>query len=174
MNASNYFEELQKKITGHPGKPVFDALKAYDMSKFILDGNSSQLRQLICLLEDTKDPAQIGALDQRPRLQWLFNDVNRHLHNFLTSITTLVDHTRNLMREDFIKSEHREEYQNRVNGVFASDPLTQFLQDLRNYITHYAIPHIGLEEQFGLTGAGVETIKLFIDLDHLETGFKWS
>ena len=144
------------------------------MSKFILDGNSSQLRQLICILEDPKDPAQISGIDRRSHLQWLFGDVNRHFHNFLTSITTLVDHTRNLMKEDFVKPEHREEYQNKVKVVFAIDPLTQFLQDFRNYITHYAIPHIGLEEKIGSTNTGPEPIKLFIDLDHLETRFNWS
>jgi hypothetical protein len=174
MNASNYFEELQKKITGHPGKPVFDALKVYDMSKFILDGNSSQLRQLICLLEDRKDPAQISGIDRRSHLQWLFGDVNRNFHNFLTAIATLVDHSRNLMKKNFVKPEHRAEYQIKVEAIFASDPLAQFLKKCRNYITHYAIPQIGLEEQFGLTGAGVESIELFIDLDHLETSFDWS
>src|ERR1035438_4822180 len=174
MSEPDYFGELQKRIARHPGKPVFDALRVYDMSKFILDGNSTQLRQLICILEDLKDPAQISGIDRRSHLQWLFGDVNRHFHNFLTSITTLVDHTRNLMREDFVKPVHREEYQNKVKAVFATDPLTQFLQDFRNYITHYAIPHIGLEERFSLTHSDPEAIKLFIDLDHLETRFNWS
>jgi hypothetical protein len=126
--ADNYFHELQERIKKHPGKKVFDALRAYDMSKFILDGNASRLRQLICLLEDTKDPAQIMGMERREHLQWLFNDCNRHIHNFLTSITTLIDHTRNLMKADFIKIEHREEYERKVKSVFAGDPLAQFLQ----------------------------------------------
>jgi hypothetical protein len=174
MSAPDYFGELQKRIMSHPGKPVFDALRVYDMSKFILDGNSIQLRQLICILEDPKDPAQISGIDRRSHLQWLFGDVNRHFHNFLTSITTLVDHTRNLMKKDFVKPEHREEYQNKVKAVFATDPLTQFLQDFRNYITHYAIPHIGLKEKIGSAHSNPEPIKLFIDLDHLEIRFNWS
>lgn len=174
MSAPDNFGELQKRITSHPGKLIFDALRVYDMSKFILDGNSIQLRQLICILEDPKDPAQIGGIDRRSHLQWLFGDVNRHFHNFLTSITTLVDHTRNLMKKDFVKPEHRQEYQLKVKAVFATDPLTQFLQDFRNYITHYAIPHIGLEEKISSTNAVPEPIKLFIDLDHLETRFNWS
>ena len=175
MNASdNYFDELQERIKSHPGKPVFEALRIYDMSKFILDGNSSQLRQLICILEDPKDPAQIVGVDRRTYLQWLFVDVNRHLHNFLTSITTLIDHTRSLMDEDFVKPEHRQEYQIKVEAVFANDPLAQFLKKFRNYITHYEIPHIGLDIQFGSIAAGVEPRQLFIELDQLKDGFDWS
>jgi hypothetical protein len=172
MSPADYFDDLQKRIMGHPGKPVFDALQAYDRSRFVLDGNSTQLRQLICVLEDPKDPAQIDGIHRRPHLQWFFGDANRHFHNFLTSITTVVDHTRNLMKEDFIKPAHRHEYQNRVNAIFATDPLTQFLQDFRNYITHYAIPQIVLEKKYARTD--LEPKKLFIDLEHLERRFHWS
>ncbi len=144
------------------------------MSKFILDGNSMQLRQLMCVLEDSEQSAKILGVDRRSQLQWLFGDVNRHIHNFLTSITTLVDHTQNLMREDFIKPEHRQEYQLKVKNVFATDPLAQFLQDFRNYMTHYAVPQIGLEKRFGSTETDAEPGKVYIDLDHLETTFHWS
>ena len=112
--------------------------------------------------------------DRQAHFQGLLGEVNRHFHNFLTSITTLVDHTRNLMREDFIKLEHHEEYQNKVKAVFATDPLAQFLQDFRNYMTHYAIPHIGLQKQFGSTETDAEPGQLYIDLDHLEASFNWS
>lgn len=144
------------------------------MSKFIFDGNANQIRQLIRVLEDPKDPAQIMGMERRQHLQWLFHDVNRHIHNFLTSITTLVDHTRNLMKEDFIKPEHLEEYQNKVKVIFATDPLTQFLQDFRNYITHYEVPHIGLNKSFGSSLADAKSGELIIDLDHLQSGFHWS
>jgi hypothetical protein len=174
MSAPDYFGELQKRITSHPGKPIFDALRVYDMSKFILDGNSTRLRQLICILEDPKDPARISGIDRRSHLQWHFGDVNRRFHNFLTSITTLVDHTRHLMCEDFIKKDHQKEYQNKVKDVFATDPLTQFLQGFRNYMTHYAIPHLSLQEQYGSTDTNPEPLKLLIDLDHLEARFHWN
>jgi hypothetical protein len=176
MNADdNRFDQLQERIKSHPGKPIFEALRVYDMSKFILDGNSTQLRQLICILEDPKDPAQIVGIDRRSHLQWLFRDVNRHFHNFLTSIATLVDHTRNLIKEDFVKPEHRQEYQLKVKDVFATDPLAQFLKNFRNYITHYEIPHLGLDIQLGSFEAGAEPRKLFIELDQLETNkFDWS
>ena len=170
----NYFDELQKKIKSHPGKPIFDALQVYGVSLNFLFGNCNQLRQLVCLLEDPKDPAKIMGIDQRTHLQSLFDETNRHFHNFLTSVTTLVDHTRNLMGEDFVKLEHRQEYQNKVNALFANDPLAQFLKDLRNYITHYAVPHIGFAKRFGSILANTAPGELYVDMDHLETKFHWS
>jgi hypothetical protein len=44
------------------------------------------------------------------------------------------------MNESFVKVDHRCEYQSKVDTVFATDPLAQFMQDFRNYITHRAIP----------------------------------
>jgi hypothetical protein len=175
MNAADkYFDELQERIKKHPGKPIFDATQVYGTSLNFLFGNCNQLRQLLRVLEDPKDPTNFTGFDNRQQRQSLFDETNRHFHNFLTSITTLVDHTRNLMKEDFIESQHREEYQGKVKTVFASDPLAQFLQDFRNYITHYAIPHIGLEKRFHASGTGADPGELFIDLDHLESKFHWS
>lgn len=173
-DADKYFGQLQERIKNHPGKPIFDALQVYGVSLNFLFGNCNQLRQLIRLLEDPNDPAQIMGIDRRSHLQNLFDETNRHFHNFLASITTLVDHTRNLMGENFVKPEHCQEYQMKVGTIFANDPLAQFLKNFRNYITHYAIPHIGLEHHLCSTGTGIESVQLFIDLDRLETRFDWS
>jgi hypothetical protein len=64
--------------------------------------------------------------------------------------------------------------QSKVRMVFAADPLAQFLQDFRNYITHYEIPHIGLSKRFGSALTNAESAELSIDLDHLASGFNWS
>ena len=170
----NYFDQLQKRIKSHPGKPIFNATQVYGVSLNFLFGNCHQLRQLIRLLEDPKDTAKIMGIRRRAHLQNLFDETNRHFHNFLTSITTLVDHTRNLMKRDFVKKDHHQEYQIKVKAVFTADPLAQFLQDLRNYITHYAIPHIGLTKRFGSSEADAEPAELYIQLDHLQTRFNWS
>jgi len=170
----DYFHQLQTRIKNHAGKPIFDALQVYGVSLNFLFGNCNQLRHLVRLLEDPKDPAQIMGEDRRSHLQNLFDETNRHFHNFLTSITTLVDHTRHLMKKDFVKKEHHQEYQLKVKAAFATDPLAQFLQDFRNYITHYAIPQIGLTKLFGSSLADAKPGELYIDLDHLETRFNWS
>jgi hypothetical protein len=125
-------------------------------------------------LEDPKDPVNFTQFDNRQHRQNLFDETNRHFHNFLTSITTLVDHTRHLMKRDFVKQDHRQEYQIAAKANFATDPLAQFLQDSRNYITHYAIPVIGFTKQFGSSLADSKPGELYVDLAHLEKRFNWS
>lgn len=175
MNAKDkYFNQLQERIKNHPGKPIFDALQVYGASLNFLFGNCNQLRQLLHVLEDPKDPINFTGFDNRQQRQNLFDETNRHFHNFLTSITTLVDHTRHLMKRDFVKKDHQQEYQIAVKTNFASDPLAQFLQDFRNYITHYAIPSIGFTKQFGSTLADSKPGELYVDLAHLEKRFNWS
>ena len=78
------------------------------------------------------------------------------------------------MKRDFVKKDHQHEYQITVKTIFASDPLTQFLQDFRNYITHYAIPSIGYTKQLGSPLADSKPGELYIDLAHLEKRFNWS
>jgi hypothetical protein len=41
-------------------------------------------------------------------------------------------------------------------------------------MTHYAIPHLSLQEQYGSTDTNPEPLKLLIDLDHLEARFHWN
>jgi len=143
MSAVDY-KTLRKEIAEHQGKYILDALRAYSQSKNILSGNGFEVRQLIRFLEDPANREKIWAFDKRKYCEELLGEVVRHSHNFLASIRTLVDHTRNLMKEDFISSEHRKEYQSKVNLVFATDPLAQFMQDFRDYITHYAVPLVTL------------------------------
>lgn len=136
--------DLLARIDSHPGKRILDRLFAYGSTAKLLSGNALEARQLVLLLEDPRDPLRIGPTDQRGKLQGLFEEVFRLFHNFLASVKTLIDHTRNLMDADFIQECHRAEYQQRVNATFAHDQLAQFMQGFRNYVLHRSIPVLEL------------------------------
>ena len=163
-----------ERIQNHTGTRILEALRTYGVSARILSGNCLQLRQLIRLLEDPSDPAKVMCYEQRRHLQGLFDEVIRHFHNFLTSIKTLVDHTRNLMKEDFVRDEHRREYQDEVEARFAADPFTQFMQDFRDYMTHYTIPIVGLTGEIGSPEAHAKPAELYVDVVHLAKWGGWT
>lgn len=142
------FKNLHSQILVHPGKRILDGLKAYQFSKDIFARNALDLRTLTIQLEDISDPLKIDDIAHRQRLQSLFSEVTRLLHNFATGGSTLIDHTRNLMKEDFISEVHRSEYNAHVDQTFAHHPLAKFLKDFRNYVAHYAVPNITLTIQF--------------------------
>jgi len=86
--------------------------------KSIFAGNAIQLRILAIQLEDASDPLKVAGVEQRARLQSIFDEVGRLLHNFLAGSKTLIDHTRNLMDEEFITVQHHSEYQAEIERRF--------------------------------------------------------
>lgn len=81
------------------------------------------------------------ALNRTKRMEYRDheNHLVRYIHNFLAAAKTMIDHTRNLMKSDFISQEHSSAYQAEVERVF-SDDLARFISDFRNYTVHYGVP----------------------------------
>jgi hypothetical protein len=68
-------------------------------------------------------------------------EATRRLYNYISSISSLADHTRNLLK-DYKTSSFETEYLSRLSRVTELNEF-DFLKDLRNYAAHYKIPPIG-------------------------------
>lgn len=68
-------------------------------------------------------------------------EATRRLYNYISSISSLADHTRNLLK-DYERSDFEAEYLARLSHVIELNEFA-FLKDLRNYASHYKIPSIG-------------------------------
>ena len=68
-------------------------------------------------------------------------EATRRLYNYISSISSLADHTRNLLI-DYKTSSFETEYLSRLSRVTELNEFA-FLKDLRNYAAHYKIPPIG-------------------------------
>lgn len=68
-------------------------------------------------------------------------EATRRLFNYVSSISSLADHTRNLVK-DYEGSYFEKEYLLRLRRVTNLNEFA-FLKDLRNYAAHYSIPPIG-------------------------------
>jgi hypothetical protein len=95
---------------------VIDSLKE---TEYIYEKNCSELVDNLSYSEETR------------------NDLKRKLHNFLTANSTIIDHTRILLKNC---PEIREEVELKIKNEFADSPLSNFIKNLRNYITHYSLP----------------------------------
>lgn len=181
----NDYLKLKQEISDHVGTKIMGALRNHSISKTIFANNCAQLRMLIIQLEDPKDPLNILPLERRNTLDKFFEEVIRLFHNFLTSISTFVDHTRNFIGSDilengkrkhpgadFIKSEHQLDHQRKINKDFANNPLARFLKECRNYVTHMALPLSSLQQQLLPTA---ETLEIKIDLKAMldEPSWHW-
>lgn len=68
-------------------------------------------------------------------------EATRRLYNYVSSISSLADHTMRLLK-DYEKSKFGQEYNTRLSKITQLDEFA-FLRDLRNYAAHYQIPPIG-------------------------------
>lgn len=66
----------------------------------------------------------------------------RRLHNFLAAAMTLVDHTRVMIAEHYTHTQVERNFKKGIEANFASNPMTRFIQDLRNYMVHCGMPPI--------------------------------
>jgi hypothetical protein len=70
------------------------------------------------------------------------NETLRLIHNFVASVKTLVDISRNYSKK-YISSSSITEYKEAVNQKIISSAVANFIFDLRNFILHREMPTIG-------------------------------
>jgi hypothetical protein len=105
---------------------------------YVFYANDKQLKQNLAAF---KEPGRAIAIwhDHDQLIMYQLHIV-RLLHNYLASAKTLVDHTRILAEELYKGTEFWTEYEAKKKESFIEVPLVQFIQNLRNYTLHKALP----------------------------------
>lgn len=63
-------------------------------------------------------------------------EIVRHLHNYLVSNKSLVEHTRNSIRKSYADEPFIDEYRLKVKEIFVNSEVAAFNEELRNYCCH--------------------------------------
>jgi hypothetical protein len=107
----------------------------------IFKGNGRELQAHLARSQDPVVSRRMWDARDRSGMDAFVSETDRVLHNYVASVTSLRDHTRRLWQKyppgDAALTE---EYERRVKDTFASAPLVQFIQDLRNYMLHRGLP----------------------------------
>jgi hypothetical protein len=162
------YGKLHEEILAHPGYRLLQLLTAHSMSKNILSGNCFQLRKLLEVIHDPQNIDRFWAIENRQHLRDLQSEAIRHFHNFLASVKTAVEHTRNFMRDNAIRPEHQAEYQEKIDQVFVNDPLSKFLEDFRNFMLHRSLPLTEMTLDISTSAS-----TLYVDLIKMEDWEEW-
>lgn len=97
----------------------------------ILIENYRELMRVVLKIQNPQEPL-VG------RYQDLTYNLNRYIFNFLSSTKALIDNCRKMM--SFYKdNDIYEKYQGKINELFLNNPITAFIQDFRNYQTHFKL-----------------------------------
>jgi len=123
--------------------------------------------ELLAATERLHDP-DVGAalLDgaSREAGDQAHREFKRHLHNFVASAMTLVDHTRVMMKERYGDESVHAEIISQISNTVAKSPTCKFVQDMRNYIVHRGLPNSQIYKSFVNTGNDVFELKVGVQI----------
>lgn len=139
------FRAKLEQIENHPGRIAHYRWGALQRVHRVLAANEAELLSLVdefannptFAIEIMRSPGDPGVRDA------FYDELFRRMHNYLSAVKMLVDHTRNLSRA-YEGTDFANEYQKRV-AEFAETGCGPFLQKLRDYLVHYKIPPFGLD-----------------------------
>lgn len=148
MNESNTAADLRRRITESAGSGYLDRAHQRTFSLNVFQMNAVELMEAA---QRVKDPDQGMALimekNREAGLQ-AHRELNRHVHNFVSSALTLVEHTRVFMRKHYAETDLLGTYEKQVVATFAQSPVAQYVQGLRNYMLHRGLPKSSMFMKF--------------------------
>jgi len=134
------------------------------MAGRVVAPNLAELVTLLARIEHTPDLAMIVA-SNTPRFaaqrEVLAGEITRHLHNFLGSASSLVDHVRRTLRKRDTPAKSRLEAGVQSLMVEGAWP---FVRNLRNVAHHHHLPFMGHTVNFGQTPNGLGFTNAAIEL----------
>lgn len=107
-------------------------------------------------------------------LDFYLNDLIYYLYTFLSSCKSLVDQTRIHCQKHHKSNELFTEYNIKVKETFAEDPLTKFIEGLRNFIVHYNILTVVSCRIFDDIAKELSVILHFDKDALLKSGYDWN
>lgn len=164
--------DLLKRREELEGLKIVEMMVNLATCQYILNTNYMVLNKNINSYETNPD---LWNVDNRKQLADCQKEILRHLHNYLASIYFLIDNTRHFCK-DLRNSELDTDYKNKIEILLTNDCI-KFMQDLRNYITHYKLPLFSatLEwHQSGKNGEGASEQKLILHQEDLLKWDRWS
>lgn len=165
-------ERLRQQAIDHPGRLAFVQWSAW---RTVVDILTLNHRDLVAHLD--KPNEKLDAALEVVRNVGPHKDPDYHtefyrlLHNYLASVMTLVDHSRNLSKRYPDRTEFQGEYQERVDRI-REIPVAKFVQGLRHVVLHAQLPQIVSTITFDTAGGPLH--ELTVDRAALLQASDWS
>lgn len=143
MSGKDLIDGLEN-LRATEGWKVRETIDRLNMSFYIFNINHNDMVEVITLFQ-RKDVGnamlKVAAEHQsKQKLEGVFREIVRRLHNFVAAAKTLVDHTRIIANELYVEKDFLLVYEKEVKERFVDNPLVQFVHNLRNYILHVGLP----------------------------------
>jgi len=170
-NRGKQINDLLDKLNSMPEYKLLLRIKSLEASFYVFQRNFKELNSLLIKHSDVNEAIQLQGVKTRVFLY----EITRLLHNFVTSVKSLIEHTRVIYREIYESAEEFPEYQVEVDRRFTNNPLAQFVEDLRDYCLHYKLPAISSVLHFSrLPPTPVFESRVELKIEELNKYSKWS
>ena len=133
--------EWQAELNASPGHRAVSLMEYVRRIGYVFQANVKQYKELVARMQDPSfalpvlDTGNLRAHDE------LLSEVERLLHNILMALSTRIDQQRAFINRHFSDDTALiAEYAAKIRTDFGAYAPSVFLQDLRNYLTHYELP----------------------------------
>jgi hypothetical protein len=141
MDKPNSAAELLRQITASPGQGYLNRAHQRSFSLNVFQMNAVELVEAAQRVKDPEQGMAFMMEKNREAGRQAHRELSRHVHNFVSSALTLVEHTRVFMRKHYAGTEVLAAYEKQVEATFLKSPIAQFVQGLRNYMLHRGLPN---------------------------------
>lgn len=163
------FQKLIKEIENSPGHKVIEEVDRLKRGLRMVKRNKDELIKVAQVLKQPKAASELWALSRRDALHALMEEVGRLLHNYLSSVFSLVDYMRNHRKHLYLNSEFDQEIEAEIQKRFINDDDHLIAQGLRNYIIHFGFPPVSAVFKYN---AGVKDYNSAFNIP-IESLLKW-
>jgi hypothetical protein len=166
--SATYSDELEAMPEYHR----LSVVRQFATSVALFDANARELSDTLSNAEDPSKAIELWSIDNRPKLNHFQLQLMRLLHNFVASAFTLVDHARRFYTQNYSSDARFSDYEGCVRHYFGEDPLSQFVQGLRNYVLHKELPDLATELSY--EQGGTFRHRHYWHLAELKTFDRWN
>ncbi|WP_236993944.1 hypothetical protein, partial [Methanomassiliicoccus luminyensis] len=133
--------------------------------------NAIELVKKLIWFEKSDEAISLMAIGNEDKMYAFWHDLRRLTSNYLSSISPLIEQTRALVKEFTSCGYAIQDYQKNVEK-FRTDPILQFVQDLRNYTQHVVGIPLGSQLKYDIETGSHWFICL--PLEELRGAYKWN
>jgi hypothetical protein len=131
-----------------PEKLLLRRIEYFGHTIELVHRNHAALIQMIDYVLGTAAPRHLLDSTDDWRRHDMLKELSFRLHDYLSAVKSLVDHSRTLYNQLYRHTQLFPEYEPEVKRVFAIDGLVQTVQGLREMAQHYELPNVTLVRTF--------------------------
>lgn len=162
------FQEIQPSIDRTPGGKIWNDLIQLDDTVWIFFTSISELIDEICIFGERSKDSEFWTKSNEKTAEHYTREVKRKLYYCTSSLMTLVDISRNFDKRHKIEGSSAKR-----SEIFTTPGLHNFLQDLRNFNTHWRIAEANWTINHDFE-SGARTTHFHINKNDLDAWDNWS